>query len=395
MVCEMRPTFKPALRQTWRDRHTLQIGTTPERALLLRVDGPAAAFIAALDGRRSVDELVASAERYGLAAADAADLLNVLTASGLLDDAATDTAPVRTLPAVERDRLRPDLAALSLRDGAPGDALRTLARRRAAAVVVYGAGRVGALVAQQLAAAGVGYVVPVDAGRARGCDVAPGGLGVDAIGRRRQDALREAMRRTAPSVRTRQPSGREVDVAVVAQQAGWSSTLPDRLLAAGTPHLLVGMRETGAELGPFVLPGSSSCVRCHHMHRADLDPAWPRILAQLRSNAHGDDLDAPCDSTLAALVAAHAALHVLGFVDGEQPPSVDATISFSLPWGEIGRRSWARHPACGCALDGADSGSECSSGAGSDCRSGCRSGIGSDCGSDFGSGPEPGAGPGG
>jgi hypothetical protein len=39
---------------------------------------------------------------------------------------------------------------------------------------------------------------------------------------------------------------------------------------------------------------------------------------------------------------------VLAFLDGEEPPSLDATLELTLPYGEIGVRAWTPHPACGC-----------------------------------------------
>jgi hypothetical protein len=55
-----------------------------------------------------------------------------------------------------------------------------------------------------------------------------------------------------------------------------------------------------------------------------------------------------CDASLATLAATHATLHTLAYLDGLEPPSVNATIEFTLPWGEVGRRAWSPHPACGC-----------------------------------------------
>jgi hypothetical protein len=55
-----------------------------------------------------------------------------------------------------------------------------------------------------------------------------------------------------------------------------------------------------------------------------------------------------CDTVLATAVAVHAALQALTFLDGEIPVSVDGTVEITLPEGRLRRRSWARHPACGC-----------------------------------------------
>lgn len=52
-------------------------------------------------------------------------------------------------------------------------------------------------------------------------------------------------------------------------------------LAADVPHLAVVFDERGAEVGPFVRPGTGPCLRCVHLARRDSDAAWPAIAAQL------------------------------------------------------------------------------------------------------------------
>jgi bacteriocin biosynthesis cyclodehydratase domain-containing protein len=52
-------------------------------------------------------------------------------------------------------------------------------------------------------------------------------------------------------------------------------------LAADVPHLPVVFDERGAEVGPFVRPGSGPCLRCVHLARRDADAAWPAVAAQL------------------------------------------------------------------------------------------------------------------
>jgi hypothetical protein len=96
-----------------------------------------------------------------------------------------------------------------------------------------------------------------------------------------------------------------------------------------------------------VLPGRSSCHRCHELHRTDRDPAWPGIAAQLLSGPR--HRSAACDTVLATAVAAHTALQVLAYLDGDPaPPAVDGTLEIAQADGSVRRRSWAPHPLCGC-----------------------------------------------
>ena len=49
-----------------------------------------------------------------------------------------------------------------------------------------------------------------------------------------------------------------------------------------TPHLLVRVRDGNGLVGPMVVPGVTSCLRCADLHRSDHDAAWPAVAAQLR-----------------------------------------------------------------------------------------------------------------
>ncbi|WP_255650200.1 ThiF family adenylyltransferase [Frankia sp. ArI3] len=185
----MRPILKPGLRRLWHNSSTLQLGIDPARAVLVTDLGPPhAALLDALDGRRTLEQL-------RLDGGEAArDLLDLLGRAGLLDDAATAPGTTPLSPA-DRDRLSPDLAALSIRSADPARPRRVLAARRAARVLVRGAGRVGAQISTLLAAAGVGRVVVDDAEVTTAADVSPGGLRLDDVGRPRALAAGTAMTR--------------------------------------------------------------------------------------------------------------------------------------------------------------------------------------------------------
>jgi hypothetical protein len=114
------------------------------------------------------------------------------------------------------------------------------------------------------------------------------------------------------------------------------------------PHLATAASEAIGVVGPLVLPGSSACLRCLDLARAERDPAWPVILAQL---AGQPDTDPPaCDTVLATMVAAQAAGQALAFIDrGAGAAAVtNGTLELVLPGWQWRRRSWQPHPHCGC-----------------------------------------------
>jgi bacteriocin biosynthesis cyclodehydratase domain-containing protein len=230
-------------------------------------------------------------------------------------------------------------------------------------VRVHGAGRVGAALAAQLAAAGVGRVEVVDGGRAGAEDAAPGGLLPEDAGLPREQAARQALRRAAPWRAAAPPVGPLPDLVVLAPRDRTAGFAPDPelsrgLVRSGRPHLYAGVLETTGVVGPFVLPGETPCGRCVSMRRAERDPAWPRLLAQLCSGSSGgSDRPGPppaCDGVLAAAVAALAALHALIHLDGGSPPSLGAVLEVSMTDGEVRRRPLTAHPECGCHWESAE-----------------------------------------
>ena len=98
--------------------------------------------------------------------------------------------------------------------------------------------------------------------------------------------------------------------------------------------------------GPLVLPGRSACLRCFDLARAERDPAWPLILAQLAQDAPGPPA---CDAVLAAAAAALATGQALDFIDrGRAEAVTNATLELVLPGWQWKRRSWQPHHRCGC-----------------------------------------------
>ncbi|RIQ26072.1 hypothetical protein DY240_10950, partial [Jiangella rhizosphaerae] len=117
------------------------------------------------------------------------------------------------------------------------------------------------------------------------------------------------------------------------------------LVRHGIPHLFAQVVEVTGVVGPLVLPGRSSCLRCHDLHRTTRDPHWPLVLDQALRRPPPEPA---CDGALAAVVAGLAATQVLAHLDGFVPAAVDGTIEVTLPAALPRRRSWTRHPRCGC-----------------------------------------------
>ncbi|MGQ4404469.1 TOMM precursor leader peptide-binding protein [Streptomyces hayashii] len=357
----MHPTVKPALRRGWRDLNTVQFGMTPAHALTLGpVDTATGSFLDLLDGTRGPALLREEGRRMDLPDGHVDALVERLARAGLLDDArggGPDAHALREKKEV-MDRLRPDLAALSLLTSEPGDAIERLAARRGLRVQVRGAGRVGAVLAALLSGAGVGEVDVQDGGRVEPGDVAPGGLPAEAIGERRDESARRAVRRAAPDRPPRRSPGAShgsdtpgFSLVVLAPRDDVSVHAPapsaaEPLIASGTPHLYTGVVEGTGVVGPLVLPGETGCAGCLQQERIDRDPALPRLVAQWHSG--GKRAVRACDLALATAVAGLAAAHALAFLDGRAPAGEGARWEVSAPTLQWRARPVRPHPACPC-----------------------------------------------
>jgi hypothetical protein len=314
----VRPALKSGLLPVWRDRDTVQIGIDPRRAVALTGMRQAGCLIGLLDGSRDRSQVIAAAGERGIPAQTADRVIALLAAGGALDDFPAST--LRAIGQHQRAALAPELAAASLASRDSDGGARSLARRLAARVHIYGTGRIGPAIASILLTSGVGRVTCTD------YDTPVGGAGKTGAGK--------------PGAGTVSP-----DLAIVT--ACQATQLPPSLMRDRVPHLAASASEAIGVVGPLVLPGRTACLRCLDYTRADNDPAWPLILAQL-ARRHPDP-DA-CDAALVAAVAAQASSQALAFIDKAPLASAVAngTLELVLPAWQWRRRTWRPHDGCTC-----------------------------------------------
>lgn len=329
----------------WRSPDSVQLGLADPQAMVLEgLTAPLAALLCSMDGTRSTARLVADAVAAGAADAAVRDFLDDLIGAGLAAETADPTGRAETQHTVDEH-------AWSVHSARRCDELMAL--RRDATVVVDGSTRLALALATSLAGAGVGRVAFDPAGTVQPADVGTGYQLAD-VGTPRAVAAREALRRAAPAAVVGPPSRRRPDLVVLADALVPDPDVVRDLVVRRVPHLAVHAHEGVAVVGPLVLPGRSSCLRCVQLHRGDQDPAWPKLAAQLVDAVPVADLGC---AQVAAALATEQVLAVLAGPSGgvDCPPTWGVSLELDPLRGRLHHRGWPPHPRCGC---GAAAGSQ-------------------------------------
>jgi ThiF family len=324
---------------------TLRVGGVDSGAGL-QVDGAGEwvrDLLNGLDGRRSERTVLADATRGGLPLDDVVSLLGGLRSAGLLLDVDPEDLLAADAGPAAAARTGAELPAALSRAGAGWRS------RRTATVVVEGATRVGTPLAAVLAASGVGRVSVSDTGLAAAGDAVVGGLTAADEGRPRSLAAADAVRRASPLADLRPlPAGAVPDLVVLARPWAASDPLAAGAHRTGVPHLVATVRGQTGVVGPLVVPGATSCLRCADLHRRDADPRWPAMAAQLTAG----ETPASGATVTCLLTAITAALQVLAFLDGTAAPAtLEASLELTPPDLLPRLRRWPAHPSCGCTQD--------------------------------------------
>jgi hypothetical protein len=303
------PQLAPYAPVISRAAEEVQVGVDPDAALVFCGAG-FAALLDLLDGSRPIIAVRHAARAAGLTSAQVHGALDALASAGLL---------------VER-----------------GAELYTRSTR-SQTVRLIGAGAVGYQIARLLVASGLGTLYvhdngPTDLALYPSAGVLPS----------RSEALRAALSDMEtlifPLGHWSKPEAVRLDLTIVAcDQPELDRVITDHLLRNDDPHLVVRCWGNGVSVGPLVLAGQTSCVRCADLARSDADPHWPSVLRQL-SRIH---LDSP--PALVAWAASTATTQALAFLSGELPESAGATLELSWPTFVTRLRHWAAHPDCGCS----------------------------------------------
>jgi hypothetical protein len=207
-------------------------------------------------------------------------------------------------------------------------------------VRLVGAGPIGLPLARYLLESGVAELFVFDNQPPEGVLYPTAGVLAD-----RASALAAALdgpAKVVPLSHWSKPETQPVDLTVVvADGPEVDRVITEHLLRQDQPHLLVRSLGDAAWVGPLVLPGRTSCVRCADLTRRDADPEWPGVLSQLGR------LRLPVPDLLTGWAASVAATQALAFLAGRVPEAAGATLELTADLcTEV--RAWPAHRQCGC-----------------------------------------------
>lgn len=321
--------LNPAARLLWRSQDSVQLELGGRRVV---VDGV---------GRAGVRQLIGRPDGADERPVDTATI-DSLTADGYVWPAPVRDDDPRCVPA--RPRLAGELVALAARHG--DSAAELLSARSHATVAIEGPGRISGLLAAVLGSAGVGSLRIAERGAAGLGHALPGGTDPGDEGAPLLAAIGRAVARVAPDVHTAAPTyGDRPDLTVLAVDEPLDGERRAALHATETVHLVVSLHAGRAVVGPLVIPGLTSCLRCADLHRVDRDPAWDALAVQL-SQPHRSA--GAAEVATAVTAAGVAAAEILRFLDGDEPATVEGTLEILAPDWRVRRRSWPAHPDCDC-----------------------------------------------
>jgi len=280
-----RPALRPGLRVVRRDDRHLQVGIDPPLRVIVPDEAPV---------RRLLDDLAAGRPPS-------------------IGGRAAEPAAARCLQRLHQHGLLVDAAALH-RALATGE-------DRAAAAAVFAQAGTGA---EEVLTARTGNRVRVDA----------------------PSDVRQSASRLLRAAGVGLTGEREADIVLLVSPGPLAREVLDPLVRDGRAHVVVTPSGGEFNVGPFVGPGLTACLRCVDAHLAEHDPRRAVVLEQ--SGRQGPAGVEPRDPTLLTLAVAWAVRDVIRFVDGAVPATWSATVTIGADAMPV-RLAWGRHPHCGCS----------------------------------------------
>ncbi len=325
-----RPALAPHARLLYREPGAVQLGVCPQTGIVLTgLTEPELTLLTLLDGSRDLGSLRRWARRMRADPVRVSELLEHLETRGLLREGpALPRLEARTRSQTHLapyDESQAEVQAIRLRHRLQSAGPELVRARTGRAILVDGHGNLADVVAATLRSGGYGRV--------------SAGAWAAAAG--------DLRRRAASDADHHDPDEPDLVVMVAADVLNDDEVAPWR--GTGTAHLPVVTNGSTVEVGPM-LGRNGPCARCLHLHRADRDPAWPELLAQLTTPRAGDPPLAMVSSAVAAIAAGAAATMAADYLDLQLiQPGLAFEVQPQAPY--LLRRRWLPHPRCACPAE--------------------------------------------
>lgn len=142
-----------------------------------------------------------------------------------------------------------------------------------------------------------------------------------------------------------QALSRASDLVILADTLVPDPLLVHRLTRGRIAHLSVRLRDGKGVVGPLVLPGRTSCLRCADLARRDRDTEWPMLAAQLLGRVgHAG----PAGIAATAALALGELEIILACSARREPATLGGTLELDLDSYRLDHRRWRPHAGCGC-----------------------------------------------
>lgn len=140
-------------------------------------------------------------------------------------------------------------------------------------------------------------------------------------------------------------AGWRTELVVLADTVVIEPTLSNELVLHRIPHVQVCLRDGTGRVGPLVLPGATSCLRCADLTRCHYDADWPLLAAQLLGRT---GYASPAGTAATAALALGELEAILACSPRRPPATLNTTLELDLESHLVRRRRWPLHPGCGC-----------------------------------------------
>lgn len=222
------------------------------------------------------------------------------------------------------------------------DGALVLANRASKRVFISELNRVGLLLAQGLASAGVGEICTEDKTVVVKDDLGAIGFAAGQLGRSRYESTRELLERTNQPAKLSLARTADFEV-TLANHLAPSESL-EAVSRRAHPRLFIELSLDQSRISPVLIAGVTACLECRANNAMAADESWAAMMTQLRFRTERLD-----DAQTALLCAGLALERTLSWIDSGLVGENNAT-AIDHRTGAIRNENWMIDPNCSCQL---------------------------------------------